>query len=43
VEYLDFYEAYKNNVIQINTLRANRMRAFESINLATGRTFFRAE
>lgn len=43
VEYLDFYEAYKNNVIQINTLRANRMRAFEGINLATGRTFFRAE
>jgi cobalt-zinc-cadmium efflux system outer membrane protein len=43
VEYLDFYEAYKNNVIQINTLRANRMRAFESVNLATGRTFFRAE
>ncbi len=43
VEYLDFYEAYKNNVIQLNTLRANRMRAFESLNLATGRTFFRAE
>lgn len=43
VEYLDFYEAYKNNVIQLNTLRANRMRAFEGINLATGRTFFRAE
>jgi cobalt-zinc-cadmium efflux system outer membrane protein len=43
VEYLDFYEAYKNNVIQVNTLRANRMRAFESINFATGRTFFRAE
>ncbi|WP_151088064.1 TolC family protein [Hymenobacter baengnokdamensis] len=43
VEYLDFYEAYKNNVIQLNTLRANRMRAFESLNLAAGRTFFRAE
>jgi cobalt-zinc-cadmium efflux system outer membrane protein len=43
VEYLDFYEAYKNNVLQINTLRANRMRAFESVNMATGRTFFRAE
>ena len=43
VEYLDFYEAYKNNVIQLNTLRANRMRAFESLNLTTGRTFFRAE
>ncbi|AMR25722.1 hypothetical protein A0257_00540 [Hymenobacter psoromatis] len=43
VEYLDFYEAYKNNVIQLNTLRANRMRAFENVNLATGRTLFRAE
>ncbi|MEJ7666736.1 MAG: hypothetical protein WKG07_48120 [Hymenobacter sp.] len=32
VEYLDFYEAYKNNVIQLNTLRANRMRAFETLN-----------
>ena len=43
VEYLDFYEAYKNNVLQLNTLRANRMRAFESINLAVGRTVLRAE
>jgi len=43
VEYLDFYEAYKNNVLQLNTLRANRMRAFESVNLAVGRTMFKAE
>ncbi|RZK33918.1 MAG: TolC family protein, partial [Hymenobacter sp.] len=43
VEYLDFYEAYKNNVLQLNGLRANRMRAFENLNLATGRTFYRAE
>ena len=43
VEYLDFYEAYKNNVIQVNTLRANRMRAFESLNQSVGRTVFRAE
>ncbi len=43
VEYLDFYEAYKNNVLQLNTLRANRMRAFESINLSVGRTVLRAE
>ena len=43
VEYLDFYEAYKNNVLQLNTLRANRMRAFETLNLATGRTFYRAD
>ncbi|MVN75322.1 hypothetical protein GO988_03190 [Hymenobacter sp. HMF4947] len=43
VEYLDFYEAYKNNVIQLNTLRANRMRAFENVNLSVGRTVLRAE
>ena len=43
VEYLDFYEAYKNNVLQLNGLRANRMRAFENLNLVTGRTFYRAE
>jgi cobalt-zinc-cadmium efflux system outer membrane protein len=43
VEYLDFYEAYKNNVLQLNTLRANRMRAFESVNLSVGRVMFRAE
>ncbi|GAA4349406.1 TolC family protein [Hymenobacter saemangeumensis] len=43
VEYLDFYEAYKNNVAQVNALRANRVRAFEQINLAVGKTVFRAE
>ena len=43
VEYLDFYEAYKNNVIQVNSLRANRMRAFEALNQSVGRVVFRAE
>jgi cobalt-zinc-cadmium efflux system outer membrane protein len=43
VEYLDFYEAYKNNVLQLNTLRANRMRAFENVNLSVGRVMLRAE
>lgn len=43
VEYLDFYEAYKNNVAQINSLRASRMRAFEGVNLAVGRPIFRAD
>ncbi|MGI4834165.1 MAG: TolC family protein [Janthinobacterium lividum] len=43
VEYLDFYEAYKNNVLQLNALRANRMRAFENLNLTTGRVLYRAE
>ncbi len=43
VEYLDFYEAYKNEVVQINALRAGRMRAFEQINFSVGKTVFRAE
>jgi cobalt-zinc-cadmium efflux system outer membrane protein len=43
VEYLDFYEAYKNEVLQLNSLRASRMRAFEQINFAVGKTVFRAE
>ncbi|HET9504971.1 MAG TPA: TolC family protein [Hymenobacter sp.] len=43
VEYLDFYEAYKNNVLQLNTLRANRMRAFENVNLSVGRVLLKAE
>lgn len=43
VEYLDFYESYKNNLVQLNTLRANRVRAFEQLNLAVGKPIFRAE
>ena len=43
VEYLDFFESYKNNLVQINTLRANRVRAFEQLNYAVGKPVFRAE
>ncbi|GAB3291139.1 TolC family protein [Hymenobacter tenuis] len=43
VEYLDFYESYKNNLVQLNNLRASRLRAFEQLNLAIGRPVFRAE
>jgi len=43
VEYLDFYESYKNNLVQLNTLRANRVRAFEQLNFAVGKPIFRAE
>ena len=43
VEYLDFYEAYKNNVAQLNALRANRMRAFEQLNFTVGKSIFKAE
>ncbi|UOQ67852.1 TolC family protein [Hymenobacter volaticus] len=40
VEYLDFYESYKNNLVQLNALRSNRIRAFEQLNLAVGRPLF---
>lgn len=43
VEYLDFFESYKNNLVQLNTLRANRVRAFEQLNFAVGKPVFRAE
>lgn len=42
VEFLDFYESYKNNLVQLNTLRANRVRAFEQLNYAVGRPLFYA-
>ncbi|MBW3130222.1 TolC family protein [Hymenobacter profundi] len=43
VEFLDFYESYKNNIVQLNQLRAARLRAFESLNFSVGRTVFNAE
>lgn len=43
VEFLDFYESYKNNLVQLNQLRAARLRAFESLNLAVGRPVFKTE
>jgi len=43
VEYLDYFESFKNNLVQLNTLRANRVRAFEQLNYAIGKPVFRAE
>ena len=43
VEYLDFFESYKNNLVQLNSLRANRVRAFEQLNFAVGKPVFQAE
>ena len=41
VEFLDFYESYKNNLVQLNQLRAARVRAFEQLNYAVGRAVFK--
>ena len=43
VEYLDFYESYKNNLVQLNSLRAGRVRAFEQLNYTVGKPLFRAD
>ena len=40
LEFLDFYDAYKNNVVQLNTVRYNRISALEEINFVTGTNFF---
>jgi len=40
IDFLDFYEAYKQNVIQVNTIKYNRVNAFEEINFYTGTSLF---
>lgn len=40
LEFLDFYDAYKNNVVQLNAIQDNRMNAIENINFVTGTNFF---
>ena len=38
--FLDFYDAYKQNVLQINSIQYNRVQAFEDLNYYTGTNFF---
>src|SRR6202012_4344373 len=40
LEFLDFYDSYKQNTLQLNTIGFNRVRAFEDINYYTGTNFF---
>lgn len=37
IEFLDYYDAYKNNAIQINNLLYNRINAFENLNFSVGK------
>lgn len=37
IEFLDYYDAYKTNIIQINNLKNNRANAFENLNFALGK------
>ncbi|MDB5153563.1 MAG: TolC family protein, partial [Mucilaginibacter sp.] len=40
LEFLDFYDSYKTNTIQLNNLQLNRVISLEQLNYATGTPFF---
>jgi cobalt-zinc-cadmium efflux system outer membrane protein len=40
LEFLDFYDSYKQNVLQLNSIRYNKRQALEDINFYTGTNFF---
>src|SRR4029078_721838 len=41
LEFIDYYETYKNSKLQLNHLQNNRLDALENLNLATGTTIFK--
>jgi len=40
VEFTDFYESYKNNILQFNQLENERMQAIEALQFSIGKTIF---
>jgi len=40
LDFLDFYDSYKQNTLQLNSIQLNRVSAFEDINYYTGTNFF---
>ncbi len=40
LEFLDFYESYRQNVLQLNQLRFDKMSALEQLNFAVGKIIF---
>ena len=40
LDFLTFYDSFKQNVVQLNTLLYNRVQAFEDLNYYTGTAFF---
>ena len=40
LEFTDFYDAYKQNVVQLNNLRFNQMSQLEQLNFTTGTRIF---
>ncbi|PWT73591.1 MAG: TolC family protein [Bacteroidetes bacterium] len=40
LDFLDFYDSYKENILQANSIQSNRVTAFEDLNYYTGTPFF---
>ncbi|HEY4209259.1 MAG TPA: TolC family protein [Puia sp.] len=40
LDFLDFYDSYKQHTLQLNSIQFNRVSAFEDINYYTGTNFF---
>ena len=40
LEFLDFYDSYKTNTLQLNTIELNRVTSLEQLNFVTGTPFF---
>ena len=40
LDFLDFYDSFKQNTLQLNSIEFNRVSAFEDINYYTGTNFF---
>jgi len=40
LDFLDFYDSYKQNTVQMNNTIFNRVSAFEDLNFYTGSNFF---
>lgn len=40
LDFLDFYDSYKQNMLQQNQIKYNRLSALEDINYYTGKTFY---
>jgi cobalt-zinc-cadmium efflux system outer membrane protein len=41
VEFLDYYESFRNNLIQLNAIQAERFNSLESLNYEIGKTLFK--
>ena len=41
LDFLDFYDSYKQNVLQMNQLLYNKVQSYEDINYYTATNFFK--